>query len=498
MPKLQRTPFSRVFTIEDRAGPANGPVYQGLGKAMGPSWDGGDVTAVRISSNDQYGDFDLIDTIRGAQGLPELPLQFRYEQDISDMLRLFRKRCPLDVQVHMGECRDPRDFNGGWHKILVLDGGHITNWSTNEIGAFEPGEDAAINEDIPLTGLDLYEIVRIIPAELGETEIVQEVIDVALCDARQCGECGLPSDGCQVVFALTLSAGGSPGLPAELIFTEDGGSILGQTNVSTLAAAEDPDAMACVGTNLVIVSTASCSLHHAPIADILDGTEVWVEVSTGFVCAAGAPNDIFSVGTRHTWIVGDGGHIYFSTDVTASVTVQDAGIATVEDLNAIHGIDDLNLVAVGNNNAVVVTTNGGETWTSITGPNVGVVLNTIWMRSELEWLIGDAGGQLWYTRDGGVSWTEKAFPGSGAGVVRDLVFATPTVGYLAHDTAVPLGRILRTIDGGFSWYVLPEDPFSFPANDRVNALAACGDDVNVVFGGGLADDAVDGFFVKAA
>jgi hypothetical protein len=82
--------------------------------------------------------------------------------------------------------------------------------------------------------------------------------------------------------------------------------------------------------------------------------------------------------------------------------------------------------------------------------------------------------------------------------VRDIKFSTPTVGYLAHSIVGPAGRILRTIDGGYSWYVLPEATTTFPANDYVSSLAVCEEDPNVVFGGGLADDGTDGFFVKAS
>ena len=147
----------------------------------------------------------------------------------------------------------------------------------------------------------------------------------------------------------------------------------------------------------------------------------------------------------------------------------------------------------------MLTRNGGTTWAPITGPNPGVNLNAVWMRGKDEWFIGDAGGQLWYTIDGGNTWTEKTFTGSGAGVIRDIKFINGTVGYMAHDTGTPAGRILRTVDGGYSWYVLPEGDTVLPANDRINAVAPCSEaDPNTVYGGGLADDAVDGIIVKGA
>lgn len=497
---LQRTPDSRVFTIEDGAGPQNAPRYQGLARAGAVDWPAGDSSPVFAPSRDQYRKFDIIDRIEGTQGLPTLPIEVEKQRILSEMLALRRKGCTVDLHVHIGACKNPTDFNQGYEVAIVLEGGKITGYSLNDIGAFEPGQDAAVIETVPFTGLDYYEVVPLSPAEIAASEIVQEIVDVAICDSKTCGDCGLgSSDGCQKVFALTVTAGGSPGLAAELIYSEDGGGTIGQTNVSTLAGNEEPSALGCVGTNLVVVSEQSASIHYAAIADILDGDETWAEVSTGFV-GGGEPRKIFSLGRTFTWIVGAGGYVYFSDDVTSGVTVQSAGSVTVQDLNAIHGADELNLVAVGDSNAVLVTSNGGSTWASVTGPDVGVNLNAVWVKSKDVWFVGTAGGKLWYTTDAGGSWTEKSFPGGGAGVVRDIAFSTANVGYMAHDTATPRGRILRTIDGGFSWQTIPESSTSvtMPANDRFNAVAACADDPNVVYGGGLADNATDGILVKAA
>lgn len=493
-----RSPFSRVWTIEDQAGPANVPVYQGQGRAMGPSWAFGARTPVREPDPNRYGAFKIVDAIKGERELPTMSLEIRYQYTLSALLAIARRGCPLDAQVHFGKCQDPRDFNLGWDKILVLEGADISNWSTSELGALEQGEDAVINETDDLSALDLYEIKTLGLSEFGATEVIGEVVAVVICDSVSCGACGIPSNGCNTVFAVTITQTGSPGLPAELIYTQNGWTTLGETTVTTLGPTEDPSDLVCVGARLVVVSNDSCSVHYALIANVLTGTETWVENAGGLTCPDGAPNAIYSTSSAHTWVVGDDGYIYFYSDITANAVTQDAGVTTTENLNDIHGIDDQNIVAVGENNAVVLTRNGGETWVAITGPAAGIVLNTVWMHSEDVWFIGAANGNLYYTRDAGVTWTQKAFAGDGAGEVRDIQFSTPTVGYMAHDTATPSGRVLRTVDGGQSWYVLPEGTGSIPANDRINAIAACGEDVNVVYTGGLADDATDGILVKGA
>lgn len=509
-----RTPFSRLFTIEDLAGPENVPVYQGFSKAGAPSWSLGDRTAIREPDPDRYGAFRIVDAIKGAKGLPSLPIVARYGYTVSEFLRMARRGCPLDLQVHFGRCQDPRDFNLGWDKILVLENADMSNWATGDMGALDEGEDAVIEENIDFNAFDMYEIKPLLFSEIAELEITGEVIDVVICDAVTCGECGLPSSGCQVWYSIAEGIVASPGLPAELNYSQDGGQTVGSTFVNTLAINEGPTGLACVGTRLAVISydaglNATCPLSYAPLLDILNGIELWTCVVAGFN-VNGPPLAIFSLGSAHTWIVGGvlagvlGGYIYFTDDITAGVVIQDAGIATVSPLHDVFAYDENNVIAVGEDNAIIVTTDGVN-WAP--APNAPAVLATTtltccWMKTRTEWFVGDAVGQLWYTRDSGQNWTEKVFPGSGAGVVGAISFATPTVGYMAHSTIGPptAGRVLRTIDGGHSWYVLPEGPTTIPVNLGINALASAAACPNVVYAGGLqtAGPLGDGILLKAA
>ena len=493
-----RTPFTRLFTIDGRAGPANVPLYQGRARPMSVSWGLGDRTPIREPDPSRYGAFKIIDAVKAERDLPTLAVEARYRYIVSEFLDMARRGCLIDLQVHAGDCQDPRDFNGGWDKVLVLEGADMSNFGLSDMGALEQGDDAVILQSMDFNGLDMYEVSRMTLTELAGGAIAREVADVVICDSVTCGACGIPSTGCEHVFAITIPSAGSPGITAELIFSANGGGTIDETVISTLGVNEDPSALGCVGVYLVVVSNESCSLHYAEIADILAGTETWTEIATGLTCPTGAPNDIFSLGAAATWIVGNGGYIYFTDDVTAGVTAQHSGSLTAQNLNAVHGVNEDNLVAVGNSNAILRTQNGGDTWSLVVGPAFGVHLQSIWMKSDQEWFVGASNGRLYYTRDAGATWTEKAFNGSGAGIVRDIVFATPTVGYMAHSLATPAGRILRTIDGGNSWYVMPEGAGSIPANDYVAALAASPDCPNVVYGGGLADNATDGFMVKGA
>ena len=486
------SPFSRMFLIENGAAPNHTPIYEGLWKAGALSAGQGTNTPIRIPSKNAYGKFETVGSIQGDAPLPELPVTARYTLDLSDLLRLTNLGCTHDVQVHFGTCQLPSNFNGGWDKVLVLETARISDYKTTELGALEPGDNAVVDEPVTFQGELVYEIKKLSATEISASNVTGEVVAVSICDQAGCGgTCGSASDGCQKVFFVQLAGGVSPGIAASVVYSDDGMGTSAKTGIATLAIGEAPNDAACVGDNLVVISEDSESLHYANISDILAAAETWAEVTTGFVAAKG-PLAMWSLGPSETWIVGEGGYIYFTDDPTSGVEVQDAGVATIQDLNDVHVFDSEHAVAVGASNAVVRTTDG-TIWGAKTGPAVGVVLNAVWMKSADVWFVGTAGGALYYTNDGGDSWTLKGFSGSGTGSVTDIYFATNSVGYMTHTTAAGVGRLFRTIDGGNSWVLGPESG-SMPDNDRINKVRAC--DANKVFAGGLGGGASDGFAVK--
>jgi len=489
---------SRVWVAEEGAGPGNVFTYQGCMKIGDTSWPQGDLTRIECPSPDRYNEFVEVAAVQGAQERVSTQLMGRYPRDLSTLLELTRRRCRFDVHVHVGRCKDPQDFVTGWDKIKVYRDARVTEWSDENAGAIESGEQNPVNETAEVSAKDLYEIVTLGFSEQAAATVVREVTNIVVCDSVSCGGCEDPSIGCQKVFAIELGFGATPGTTPAVIYTKDGGLNWAKSQVITMLADEVPTGLACVSGNLIAISQTTGGLHYASIASILEGTETWVEMTTGFAVAI-EPQAIASAGARATWIVAESGYIYFAEDPTAAVIVQNAGVVTTQTLNDVDAIDSQNVVAVGNSNAVVFTDNGGDTWQAVTGPAVGVALTAVAMISPSHWLVGDANGDLWYTLDSGLNWTERALPGTPTRI-DDIKMVDDTVGYISIRQAAPAGKILRSMDGGQTWYVLPEKTTSgaIPANDRINEVAVCKDNVNVVFGGGLSDTTTDGIIVKAA
>lgn len=491
---ITQSGYSRVWILEGGAGPAVIPAYQGLMKINDPAWGQGDITRVEVPDPENYGKFIEAASIPGQVERVTTGLTGRYPITPSTLLSLTRQRCPFDLQVHLGRCKNPQAFNQGWEKIVVFPDGRITNLSLENFGALSSDEQATVNEMVDVSAKEWFEIVPVSFEEKLAAVVVREVTAIEICDAVSCGDCGSSSLGCEKVFAAQKGTGASPGTKPNVLYTDDGFSTYGSSSVTTLYENEYIRDLACFGSYLVGAANPG-GIHYVDKDDLLAGTGVWTEFTNG-ILAANAPNYLYAADSMHLYAAADGGYVYLISDFSSPATVLTAGSVTTQNLLAIHGSDILNMIAVGTLNAVIVTSNGGETWSLITGPNIGVQLNTCWMVDPLTWFIGDQNGSLWYTADGGSSWTNIALPIASTRI-HHITFANSTVGYLAAFIN-SAGRILRTVDGGHSWYVLPEGVGAIPDNDRINQIAACEDDVNQAYAGGLGADGSDGIILKIA
>ena len=489
------TSKSRVFLIEGRARGDHKPSYESCARMGGLSQSFGDIERIECPDPFKYGGFIEVGQTRGATERPTTTIEGRYMMEVkSTLMELARRGCAVDVQLHMGKCQNPSEFDE-FEKIIVIEEAHLTAYNTDDLGALASGDDAVVNENVDVSAKEIYEVLPVAYGSKAGSLVTNEVVDVVICDNVSCGDCEEESTGCDKIFAITKAAGGSPSTSADVLFSLDKGLTWQAHDIDTIGVAEDPDAVECLGAYLVVASNDSNSLHYAPKSEFDGITDpTFAEVGVGFV-AAHAPNALFSTGQK-LFVAGDGGYIYETEDVTAGVIVVEAGTVVVDDLRAIHGLSDIFVVAVGDSGAVIYTENG-NTFNAANRPvGFGITLNCVWVKTENEWWVGASNGRLYYTLNRGLTWTEKAFSGSGAGSVRAIGFSTDSVGWLAHSTAAPRGRILRTYNGGYTWRITPEKVgATMPVNDYIGALAYCSSDPNFVVGVGLADDGTDGFIV---
>jgi photosystem II stability/assembly factor-like uncharacterized protein len=488
----------RVWTIKFRAGPTHEPFYHADSMLSAIDWAQGDVNKIEQPSDVSYNQWIEIQSYQSSADRATSTITSYEHFDRSRIMELIRLRCSFDVQLHQGTCEDPTDFNAGWMKVIVFEDAKATSLGGSDLGALEGGSQDKVTEEMPFSARDIYNILRMAFKEVAKTEVGEEVVAVDVCDLVTCGECeGTGGDGCQKVFAVTNSATSSPGVKPQVIITTDqytSGTII-ERWVTTVLLTENVNEGTCVGTYFIVLSSDGAAIHFAPTQDMIDQVETWTKVTTGIVAGAG-PVKAWNYSPLTTFICGLNGYIYLMKNPADGVTVLDAAANTTEDFHDISGWDATNVGAVGLNDAFVYSVDG-YTFALGTPPAATTNLYAIAYRRENEIWVGGDTGSVYTTYDYGDHWTTKSLPGS-LTQIDDIVWASDTVGFVAGRTAAPAAQVLRTIDGGYSWYVMPESTsLSIPAADYINELAVCSREVNKLFGGGLADNAADGFLFKA-
>lgn len=272
--------------------------------------------------------------------------------------------------------------------------------------------------------------------------------------------CGIIPGLEQIGFAVTDATSGSPSDEGGIWYTRDGGLTWTETTTQPFAGAENVSGVACfaLGRNTTrVVVTRGTTDVAAPmeIAYSDNWGLTWTVVAVGSVNGQFAPGaeSIFALDAYNIWLVAGNGYIYYSDDAGLTWTTQNAGVATVNALWAINFVTDRIGYAVGAADTILKTEDGGQSWTA-TLDNTGVVaiIRTLDVLDSDHVWVGTSTGRLWYTEDGGETWEERAF-GGGTGIVSAVKFAdgSSLFGFMLHNTAVPVGSVYSTIDGGHSW-----------------------------------------------
>lgn len=381
--------------------------------------------------------------------------------------QLQRIGCAFNLYEPTGVCKDLSDFLRGWSDyVLVYSNALVTDKDYGTRTSFD--SDDPVTDTLSLTLADIYPIGALGFGEEAAALIDREVIDIVYGNSLTCGNCGVENDGTKWIYGLvTTSGAGSPGLPAEVVYSVDGGANWTETNITSFGATETPLAIDIVGQYLVVLGLDA--YFYAEISNQTGVPGTFTKISTGFV-AAGSPVDLYVASPREVYFCGDGGYIYKATDITAGVSVISAGDATTTDLNRIHGVDST-IVIVGDTGVVLVSTNRGQTFATAVASPVAATLQALLVISDNIWWIGTGGGELWYTLNGGNSWSEKNFSGSGAGQVYDIVSAGTDTIFFSHSTADPTARLFSSWNGGADFANSSPRILNLPTFDRATRLA---------------------------
>jgi hypothetical protein len=472
----------RSFVQEEGPGPNNPLKYfsdnGGLGAFEQPL---GEPEARLRVSDTVRGGYDIVGEVMGKPELGSLPLQDAMPRAVASRLeQLAESGYPFAAQYIIDK-RASSQAQDTWESKVIFEGIRLTNLKSEDLENIE-AEDGEVffSADAKFSA---WGRVRKLQFSLQHSPTVKTVA-LAIGDPNL--DYPVPDPSKKGMWGVTLHDGTNA---ASFVYSVDGGLTRTTVALTSVFGTNDPTDLAEMGDYIILLCQASEAYAYAHKSNL----SAWTKVSGGFVASKG-PNRIWVKNGGEAYIVGQGGYLYKLTTPGQPVTVLNAGILTAQNLTSIHGRSGF-IVAVGAANTVVISTNGGISWSAITGPIVSTILNTVAVLNESTLMIGAANGNLYYSKNRGSVWATSVFEGAGSGSVETIVFDNElqSVGYMAHTTGAPAGRVFRTTNGGTSWEL--QSMSNLPANVQVTALATKGP--NLVLAGGLVSAGGAGFIAAA-
>jgi photosystem II stability/assembly factor-like uncharacterized protein len=387
---------------------------------------------------------------------------------------LEKVKCPFSMYALQRNCGRADNFSNyvrgfGFHNV------RRTNRSYSGIVSRE--EDTQSSFSVSLEAYPpVYEIEELTIGSIvsAATENLNDVVMNA--DYFCYGDCGDTEPSCELGMIAGDSAVG-PAL-ADILQTTDAGITWTQVAANPFAAGLDAKAVATYlvgsGTRRYLVAREGTGAAvQGLVAYTDDNGATWTTASVGGAAeghGAVRGGGLFALDERHIWLASAAGYIYFSSDGGETWAAQEEGAIGVTDYNQVHFEPSGQYGIAGSAaDVIIVSSNGGETWTAATATGGGGDILCCQRLDHLRAWVGDDDGNLWYTRDGGVTWTQRTgWVGSGIGDVTDLHFVNDHIAFMLHNTAAPVGTVLYTFDGGYTWI-----PLTTPTNVGLNAVYAC-------------------------
>lgn len=404
-------------------------------------------------------------TWRGTPGLGSLTL-VAYDTVLNALQEL---GCAFNLAaLHSSEGSDDDPTN--FRYLYYYNGVEVTSEETDtHVSGMDPESQAAVMLSMPASFRERVKVKKLSAQSLDISSLTSNDLNaISFCDDPSCDNFGnLDTIGCQIGYTV------ADGPVASIIKFTNGGSDISEIATPFSDASHPITGVACDGDVVIVLNGTATEYAYS-----WDAGDSWSVVTTPTKLI----NKALMMGSK-IWFVAQDGYVYYSSNRGATISTQSAGTATSQSLNDISAADSLTLYAVGDNNAFIKTTDGGTIWTALTGPATGAVNKDLYKVLAIPGtdtvFVGDEEGNVYRSRDGGVTWTTMFTASTAtAGGVRGLVACDCNVILMAANNSDPYfygdnveGVVYQSVDGGNSWFGV-----DMPTNTGINDLICC--DVN--------------------
>lgn len=378
-----------------------------------------------------------------------------------------------------GSDDDPTNYDYGYY----YNGVEVTSEDTDtHVVGMSPDDQTQVMLSMPSSFRERLKFKQLEDVSIDVSAITANDLNaVSFCDDPSCDNFGnLQTIGCQTGYAV------SSGNTAKIIKITSGGDLTSISTPFTNVNHAIKD-VKCDGDVVIVINASASEYAYSWNAGVSFSV---VTTPTQLL------NKVYMLSPTKIWFVGQAGTIWYSANRGSTVAQQTSG--TTQPLNDISAADSLTLYVVGDDNTFLKTVDGGQIWSSVTGPATGIFPNDLYRVLAIPGtdtvFVGDEQGNVYRSRDGGDTW-ETVFTGvaATAGGIRGLVAADCNIVAFAANNSDPYfyvsnieGVVYQSLDGGSSF-----NGVEVPENTGILDLFAC--DVNRYWLTG-----VDGLLAKLA
>lgn len=207
----------------------------------------------------------------------------------------------------------------------------------------------------------------------------------------------------------------------------------------------NPTAITVAAALILLIALVGGTIYFTRDVDVVDapiGGKPWQPLQSGVTSTL---LDIDFVDSNHGWAVGQDGAIISTSDGGDTWQTQDSGFEIT--IRSVDFTDTQTGWAVGHLGLILHTTDGGQTWVQV-GHEVALGLNLIhasFTSPTTGWIITERGGFTLGTTDGGSTWDRQDIDSA---QVRSDSFV---LGHTHVWVALKSGGVLATSDSGRSW-----------------------------------------------